>query len=444
MSSFPCLRAESCLPVRLNDFLLRKRRGLAPTLLALAACLFAPIKVQAWDAVINNQNELPPLFLAVDKSLQKFHILERHSPLTVRGVFDCTTGQADGDKQHEGDLKTPEGVYFIVTKLASGLDFDEYGGLAYTLNYPNPVDRIRSKTGYGIWIHSKGREIVPKETRGCIALNLPDLLSIDHDFINGLPVVVAHTFSTGEISEQDQAVADALADKSRAWAAAWSGRSKDMFAFYDPEGYSKGTESFAAFRSNKERLFGTFPWLHTVIDNVRVMPGPDYWVTWFEQYYRAPNMTTEGIRRLYWQAGADGDLRIVGMEWVPLNLGMGALYLEKVEPEITAFIEQWREAWESGDITAYAQAYASDAVQGGRRGQSAIRQHKDSLWRNAKPVTVDFSGMFLSTDDGGIKADMIQVFKDAKGYSDRGIKTLILTPTATGWEIVREDWSKES
>lgn len=46
-------------------------------------------------------------------------------------------------------------------KIASGLDFKEYGGIAYTLNYPNPVDKLRGKTGHGIWIHSKGLGIEP-------------------------------------------------------------------------------------------------------------------------------------------------------------------------------------------------------------------------------------------------------------------------------------------
>ena len=57
---------------------------------------------------------------------------------------------------------------------------------------------------------------------------------------------------------------------------------------------------------------------------------------------------------------------------------------------------------------------------------------------------MEFTGIFLATDNGGIKADMQQEFKDAKGFSDKGIKTLILTPTATGWAIVSEEWSAES
>ncbi len=446
MNLSPCLPAKSCLLVRLIDRQLNLLKYAALGIL-LAGALFAPghARAEGWHARINNSEELPPMFLAVDKSKQEFFVLERHSPLAIKGAYPCTTGQADGDKQFEGDLKTPEGVYFIVTKLSSGLDYAEYGGLAYTLNYPNPVDRLHGKAGHGIWIHSKGREIVPKETKGCIALNLPDLLNLGNDFVSGLPVTVGHSLEiVSAPASEDQEIPASLADKSRAWAAAWSGRSKDMFTFYNPESYSIANESFAAFRSNKERLFQMFPWLHTIISNVQVLPGPDYWVTWFNQYYRAPNMAAEGIRRLYWQKDADGNFRIVGMEWVEQDMGMSAEYLETIEPDISAFIEKWRAAWENGDIKTYSAAYAPDAVQSGRRGRNAIMQQKEALWRNAKPTKVEFSGVFLATDTNGIKVDMQQKFSDSKGFSDKGIKTIILTPTATGWAIVSEEWGAES
>ena len=434
--------------MRLIDlYSVSKRFSAAALGLFLFCAVFAPggaALADGWHARLDNQEALPPTFFAVDKSKQQFFILERHSPLAIKGTYPCTTGQAEGDKQSAGDLKTPEGVYFIVTKLSSGLDFSEYGGLAYTLNYPNPVDRLRGKSGHGIWIHSKGHDIGPMETKGCIALNLQDILNLGDQFVSGLPVTISHTMEIGDATPEERQASADLISRTKAWAAAWSGRSEKMFSFYDPESYSLATEPFAAFKANKERLFQMLPWLHTIISDVRILPGPDYWVTWFNQYYRAPNLTAEGVRRLYWQKSADGTPRIVGMEWQEEDTGMAAEYLETVEPDISAFIETWRAAWEKGDIKTYMTAYASDAVQSGRRGASAIKQTKEALWRSARPVMVKFSGMFLATDAGGIRVDMRQDFRDAKGFSDKGVKTLILTPTATGWAIVSEEWGAAS
>lgn len=270
---------------------------------------------------------LPGRVVAVDKSRQMFHLYERKSPLALKYTYPCTTGQVEGAKQAVNDLRTPEGVYFVEYKINSGLDFKEYGGIAYTLNYPNPVDKLRGKTGHGIWIHSKGFGLVP--TRGCIAIGLKEIEEVGPLLTPGTAVLLAGQVPTESIPLRDDGTARHLRGRMDQWTRAWAGRSLRFFDFYDPEAYSKSMpESFSAFRANKERLFKRFSWLNIFNREVHVMEGPGYWVTWAEQFYRAPNLSTEGIRRLYWQRGKNNQFHIVGMEWVPRNVGMQAAYLK--------------------------------------------------------------------------------------------------------------------
>ncbi len=272
-----------------------------------------------WQALILGHAVTPPRVVAVDKSRQTLFVFERQSPLRVADQYACTTGQADGDKLVRGDLKTPEGIYFVSQKLSSGLDFTKYGNEAYTLNYPNPVDRLRKKTGYGIWIHGRGTPIVPKETQGCVALNNGDIAILGKNLPPGTPVALASAVSFNPVAPtQDRTLLATLEKRTQAWAKAWSGRSKTMFDYYDPEAYSIAQgETFSAFRAQKERLFKQLPWIETRVQNVQAMQGPGYWVTWFQQDYRAPNLSAKGVRRLYWQRDARGEMRIVGMEWAP-------------------------------------------------------------------------------------------------------------------------------
>lgn len=103
------------------------------TALLLAGLMCVP-EARAWEAVTDG---LPDqAVVAVDKSRQRFFLMEKGKARD----YLCTTGQAQGDKQVRGDLKTPEGVYFVVRKRTERLDFEEYGGEAYILDYPNPVD----------------------------------------------------------------------------------------------------------------------------------------------------------------------------------------------------------------------------------------------------------------------------------------------------------------
>ncbi|MDR2124539.1 MAG: L,D-transpeptidase family protein [Desulfovibrio sp.] len=291
-----------------------------PKALAFAVCLVPLLPYPAsavWDAVISEQFAHPSYFVAVDKTRQKLAFFEKQSPLRIARVFICTTGQKEGDKAVEGDLKTPEGVYFVVRRIDSGLDFIKYGPRAYTLNYPNPVDRMRGKTGFGIWIHGRGEPLVPLQTEGCVAMNNDDLSILGKALLPGAPVALTRSFAFGASGAGSDDDLRRLEQKVRDWAEAWSGRSRRFFDFYDREAYSAAQgENFSAFRAQKERLFTLLPWIRTTVRDVRILAGPDYWVTWFHQDYQAPNLSTRGTRRLYWEKTGT-DFKIVGMEWEP-------------------------------------------------------------------------------------------------------------------------------
>lgn len=78
--------------------------------------------------------------------------------------------------------------------------------------------------------------------------------------------------------KEDKATARKLEDKVKGWAKAWGSRSPAMFDYYDPDAYSAAQdESFAAFRTQKERLFKQLAWIQTSISDVQVMQGPGSW-----------------------------------------------------------------------------------------------------------------------------------------------------------------------
>lgn len=302
-------------------------RGLMGFMAALL-CALAPLPANSaeWQPTLYNEG-LPSHLVAVDKNRQTFMFFEKKSPFKLRYTYPCTTGQLPGDKQSLNDLRTPEGIYFVEYKIASGLDFKEYGGIAYTLNYPNPVDKLRGKTGHGIWIHSKGLGIEPLSTRGCVAIGLKEIDEVGPSLVPGTAVVLAEKLDENSMLQSDSGTARELRRLMQAWSNAWAARSDKMFEFYDAESYTKAmSESFAAFRLNKERLFKILSFVKIYNRKIHVLEGPGYWVTWSEQLYAASNLSSEGVRRLYWQRGKDKKFRIVGMEWTPRDLGMRAAY----------------------------------------------------------------------------------------------------------------------
>ena len=151
-----------------------------------------PLQAAAdWTARLPSRT--PEYFLAADKSRKLLFQVEETvdgKPAITR-QFDCIHGRLEGDKQREGDLRTPEGVYFITHKITQKLDFMEYGPHAFNLNYPNPADRLRGKTGGGIWLHSKGQPIQGLTTRGCMAIDQHEITDLLAVLVPGTPVVIA-------------------------------------------------------------------------------------------------------------------------------------------------------------------------------------------------------------------------------------------------------------
>ena len=398
----------------------------------------APVKLASYE-------QAPKFFLAVSKATQTLYVLQRKSPVQTLKEYACSTGDKPGNKRSEGDERTPEGIYFLEGVRTSGLNYELYGNVAYTLNYPNPVDRIHGKTGYGIWMHGRGKELVPRDTKGCIALESHSIKSLSGNVrLHLTPVLIGSKTDFAPPDEELTETAALLSRKVTAWARAWEDKSSKYFSFYDPDKYSLSTESsFKAFRAQKDHLFSTYPWIDLYLDEVRVLAGPDYWVTYFGQYFRSPTYISEGVKRIYWQRGDEG-WRIVGEEWRSKRLGLEQRYLAEVSSRIETWLREWRLAWKAADVQEYIQFYQPGARQQGRRGRQAIAEYKTDLWQQEEPSSISFQDISVSLHRKGFQISFLQTYRGVQGYSDFGRKTLIVSPSKDGFRILNEQWTAVS
>ncbi len=396
---------------------------------------------EGWRLSVPESPFGPPQFLIIDKDSQNLFFMSHQSPVRVDREYVCSTGQAVGDKFQEGDLRTPEGVYFVENRLDAGLNYDLYGSLAFTLNFPNPVDRLKGKTGSGIWLHGRGHAVTDRETKGCVALNNQDILGLDGKVEPGMPVLIARSVSQKPYAGPQDVLRQLVANVE-SWALAWRAKSDMFFEYYHPERFSKTSGSFDYFKDHKVGLFERLPWIQVTVHDMKVLPGPDYWVTWFHQYYRTEELETEGVKRLYWQQDEQGRLRIVGKEWRRKDLGLRTQYLAQMTRELTDTVEAWRSRWQAADLDGYMSFYASGAVQDKREGAEAIRIQKGELWDRARPVDIDVSNVQVDMHPQGLQVTFVQRYEAANNYSDVGYKTMIMQPVGGSWRIVSETWEE--
>lgn len=322
------------------------------TLLSLFALLLFPCSLFAsWTACLSPY--APDFFFAADKSRGLLLQMEGETPRVSR-AFPCIHGRVEGDKEKQGDLRTPEGIYFITRKITQQLDFLEYGPHAFALNYPNPVDRIRRKTGGGIWLHSKGRPIAGLQTRGCLALEQTDICKLLSVLAPGTPLLIAErlegsSFTLPEPSPQEElslvpssARSDAFFSRTNPqelcsleeqrckseepsaqaqyaeeirtlterWVQSWQDAQESIFTLYDPSRFPTGNrEKMAALRS---RLRKNFLADERIAEDIRVLEGPDYWVSCFSSRSRHGDVWITKEHALYWMTGKSGAFLIVG------------------------------------------------------------------------------------------------------------------------------------
>jgi murein L,D-transpeptidase YafK len=105
-------------------------------------------------------------------------------------AYPMAIGRAFGDKSDAGDLRTPEGRFWITGLFPGASKGPIYGPLVLTLNYPRPGDEAEGKSGQGIWIHGTEMGKLPSYTHGCLSLANEDMLALSAFADVGTPLVI--------------------------------------------------------------------------------------------------------------------------------------------------------------------------------------------------------------------------------------------------------------
>ena len=202
--------------------------------------------------------------IAVDTSRARLYLFE-NTPAGVKLLADyyISVGRLGTDKSVEGDLRTPLGVYHVTSNLDPKSLKDFYGAGALPINYPNPYDLRRGKTGSGIWLHGTPPtqfSRAPKATDGCVVLANPDLERVIRTVeVRTTPVVIAPSLRW--VPRQSlQAESKSFADTLGAWRAARaSGDVDKLLGFYLPDASAAGkplADAVPELREDTRRLRG--------------------------------------------------------------------------------------------------------------------------------------------------------------------------------------------
>ena len=205
--------------------------------------------------------------IAVDASRSRLYLFENSSTgIKLIADYYISVGKSGIEKLIEGDQRTPVGVYFITNNLDPKTLKDFYGAGALPINYPNPLDMRRGKTGGGIWLHGTPSEQfsrAPRATDGCVVMANTDLGRIMNTVgIRTTPVVIADKLQWVPVQSM-AAEGSQFSDTLQAWRKAKS--KADLTAlmnFYTPD--------FSSYGKNLVQ------WTRVLADDVSKLKGRDF------------------------------------------------------------------------------------------------------------------------------------------------------------------------
>ncbi|MCG6552372.1 MAG: adenosylcobinamide-phosphate synthase CbiB [Candidatus Magnetominusculus sp. LBB02] len=378
----------------------------------------------------------PQTVLLVDKRTSELYIAEVKGNMPrITKSYSAMYGKNDGDKFKEGDNKTPEGFYYITGFIPRGkLDSVLYGDGAYTLNYPNIMDRVEGKTGHGIWIHGRCPERNNERTQGCVALSNNDLTDLRGYIVSGTPVIISDRLefmAAAEYAKSRKQYMEMFSGFIKSWE---KGDFEGFTNFFDTK--FRGYDGLTAkdYLNKKRRLMAAQPKRKIIVSNVNIYKGAASKLMYsFDQLYCAAGALSFGGKRLYLTAERQGDYRIIAEEFKERDIE------PTIEPYVDAAIKKWKAAWQAKDLENYIAHYSS-AFRADSMDVKQWKAYKKSIFKKSKSIKISLTDMKIKdVSPERIVVTFIQKYT-AGSVSDTGIKTLVLCGCPGDFRIVEEMW----
>ncbi|PTN39080.1 murein L,D-transpeptidase family protein [Desulfonatronum sp. SC1] len=262
--------------------------------------------------------ESEPYALVVDLELSRMYVLANtRGGLRIVDDYYVSGGKEGPEKHREGDRRTPLGVYFIQEHIPGNRLPSLYGWGAFTLDYPNPLDRRLGKTGHGIWLHGNPTGTFsrpPQDSDGCVTMHNKDLEALAPLLGHGnVPVIIARQVDWADPGDLAMTREEKFG-MLEAWRLDWESLDSDAYLKHYSREFRSGSQNYSAWARHKRRVNAGKEEIRVQLANVNLFAYPEapgIMVATFTQDYWSDNYQSTSRKRQFWKHEADGQWRII-------------------------------------------------------------------------------------------------------------------------------------
>ena len=254
--------------------------------------------------------ELKPLAgLIVDKKTNTLHLVNfADRTFSILKSYHTTLGLVPGDKEKEGDKKTPEGIYFFEEVRRPPNLLKKFGKMALTMNYPNAWDRLMKRTGSGIWVHATDepeRLLKNFDSQGCVVIKDEEIEDLFPKITyRTSPTIVYEDFEKNKELMSPERVAK-LEGMVSDWARSWSEKNLEAYISHYHPSFSNDGKNLKQWQAYKGQLNKAYAKIDVKLERLHVFAHPKYDVAIFNQVYESKHASgavakrTSGVKILY-------------------------------------------------------------------------------------------------------------------------------------------------
>jgi murein L,D-transpeptidase YafK len=398
-------------------------------------------KQQDVPAFILEWQSEPDYAIAVDKSQQKVMVYRSDNLLAPVKVYLCSTGENDGPKDKRNDRKTPEGIYFFTNFYLGENLAPIYGSRALPINYPNVIDQMEGKEGYGIWFHGTNKPITPNDTNGCISLENKDIEELATLIkIFKTPIIIGSKIAMASPADIQKAKEE-MTEIIENWRNAWQDRDIDRYMSFYNRRFTSGGKNWLQWKENKSQVANKYHQITVQVDDLRLLTVDGVVLATFKQTYSTPSFTTRGTKMLYLTKNSD-QWKIVAETFDLEKIETAAAQKQEAYSleDVENFIYSWKDAWEKEDLDKYIICYDEDFRSRGM-DIAAWEEHRKKLNEEYRSLTIKISNLKIERiSDNSARVTFMQNYT-ADSYKDIGNKELVLIKKDKDWKIKEEEWT---